>query len=147
MRCDEVLDLLMEADLEVLSDRGDGELSRHLEQCSSCRTEVARMIEVQVRLEQGIEDLRPRTPLNEALARAKRRARRRAVGRWWPVPVLTAAALAFVLLRPGRPAGPVPTAQAEEDPSARYSLEVDAPGKNFTVWNIDSPDVVVVWFF
>jgi anti-sigma factor RsiW len=147
MTCTEALDLLLEAEPHELAGTTDSGLSRHLRDCSTCRTSAARILEAEGVLRQQLAATAPARSVGAAVELAQLRRKRSAWRLLSPLAAAAAAAAAALVgivweHQPSLPGVP-------PQPGARPpSLAITAPaGRNVLVMTTDNPDVVVFWFF
>ena len=152
MKCEQAVEAMLEAESADLLPGGATELARHIGKCADCAA-MARTILVQQReLERSLQAERPKTTVEDALARAGARAtrvhRRR---RFWQaaIPTAAAAGVAGILVSTSdRHVAPGSMWQAPAQNETR-GFEIETPpGKSVAVFEVeDRPDVVVVWFY
>ena len=146
MNCQTARELLLTADSADLQGRADGELSRHISSCGSCRALAAELVGAMDQLRRNLEtpevsDIR--SVRGALLAAERRRGRARLLGR--VVPLAAAAGLAGLLLvRRGPQVIPGPA----RAPHVIHDVSVTAPpGRSLAVLHTPDPNIVVIWFF
>jgi hypothetical protein len=151
IECKAAFERLMEADPAELAGSGDTELAVHVRECARCTAVAARLIEGQQDLAGALDELAPRTGVEEALsiARARRRraARRRAAWRW-AAPLAAAAAVTAVVLARGPGGGPMMPGEIAALPAARIEPLVEvSEGQNVMVFETRDKSAKVIWFY
>lgn len=158
MNCEAARQAFLEADPEDLSSGGNAGLPEHLRTCPQCARVAAMLNEAHAQLAEHLEGVMVDPPahvIDEVLRRSRsveqvskeRRERILALGRRALAPLLTAAAIAGLMLwSTGR--GPttdsVPTAEAVLPAPPR----VEAPaGTSVAVIQTKNPSITVVWLF
>lgn len=138
MTCQAIRDQLLEADLDDLRDGQDTSLARHLRMCDECALIARTIVDTEMAMGTSLDSL-ARGRSIKVLPVSKTR--------WlWrvAVPIAVAAGLVAVLVRGG--SMPMTTTQATS--MVDHVPIVESSGsKNFTVFNTNDPDIVVVWFF
>ncbi len=154
MNCTEARDRLLEADLAELKAEVDTDLSLHLQGCIRCRAVAERLAAEERTLAAALDAVRPRTGVEEALARAEAESASR--GRvptfplrkaWGLVPLAAAAAVAGVLITSSGgqlPGEPIDVAAVRHAPAP---IVEESTGQNVAVFETENPDIVVVWIF
>lgn len=155
MRCEEAIELMLEAELEELAGRGDSALAAHVRSCARCAATAERLLAGQRLLAAALDEVQPRVSADEVIAGARlhrkapsplgsRRLGRRGLAA--AVPLAAAAALALLLLRDD-PAAPEPF------PIARFAEHAADPvltvpaGSNAAIFKTSNPKITVVWFY
>lgn len=150
MRCDEVVEVLMEVDLSSVS-TSSGPLGSHLTVCSRCREIADKLVEGEARLRKAIVGDHPLVPSArvlstlDALARTPPPATPGARGVRYLTGSLIAAAVAGLLALgfwPKDPSTVSPTL-----PQASVS-NVEVPeGHSAAIFRTSDPNITVVWIF
>jgi len=68
VRCEEALELMLEADLEELAGRGGSALAAHAQSCARCAATAERLLAGERLLAAALDEIRPRAPVDEAIA-------------------------------------------------------------------------------
>lgn len=151
MKCEDAVELILEADPPDLRGEGEGILPRHLRGCEKCRA-LARVVleEERVLALKMVEEV-PAPDLDRVLARGlasepavlwRPKGKLRRAG--FAIIPLAAAALVSVFLR-SEPTLPGPTYSSPE-PTVALGLEVPE-GRNAAVLQTKNPEITVLWFF
>ncbi len=149
--CDEVRDLLLEAEPDELRGVGSTTVAEHVRACLRC-ARVANRILDDTDLLDGYLDDRPAPPVADILRRAgvpagpRPSPRPRVRRRWLWAPAAAAAAVAalFVALESR---GPEPASGPSLAAFDASPVVEAATGETVAVIPTDNPDITVLWFF
>lgn len=163
MSCENARDLLMEASPNELRGEENGELARHVRQCSTCAALARAFLAAGEELDREI-GRRSRIRSDEEILRTVRRelaggavgedgtdGRLRSRRLWWiGAPLAAAAALATVLLVIKDGSGPTDGSVSPDvvPPELTEAPAVDvAADRRFAVMQTDDSKIHVVWFY
>ena len=141
---------MLVAEPAELTGEADTPLAAHIGECERCRAAAARVIEAGGGLRLGLEELRPRTDVVDALARARARASvwpLRIRARRLAVTLAAAAALASLWIMSDRapdPFEPGSAAVVRREPE-RPPIVQAPPDKSVVVLATDNPRVKIIW--
>lgn len=149
IECKTAFELLLGAEPAELAGQGDSELAAHVRECKRCGAVAARLLAGEAELAGALDELGPRTDVEEALSFV--RARRRRIGwrrgGWRVAAPLAAAAAVAVLLLVRLPDGRMP-GEMVLLPAPRIEPAVEAPlAQNVMVFETRDRSAKVVWFY